>query len=337
MANIEKTSHIPAWQQELQTAFTDVEKLLSFLELDSQNIQLYKQAAKDFPLLVTYSYAKRIQKGNWSDPLLRQVLPHPKELEHHPSYLSDPVGDKQASISPGLIHKYHGRALIIMTSACAIHCRYCFRREFPYSDNTAHRSQLLNIKQYLLKNPEITELILSGGDPLTLSDAKFSAFITALSEQSQIKRIRIHTRLPVVLPSRVTPQLIDTLSAIQQKIIIVIHANHPNEIDDEVSEALSSLKNIGVTLLNQTVLLKGVNDDSSILVELSNRLFEAHTLPYYLHTLDKVSGAMHFDSNISNTLEIYQQIQKKLPGYLVPKLVQEEAGKPYKTILSTNE
>ncbi|PHS72581.1 MAG: EF-P beta-lysylation protein EpmB [Cycloclasticus sp.] len=337
MMDVEKTSLIPTWQQELQSAFIDIDQLLTYLQLKNSDLTLHRTASKGFPLLVTRSYADRIKKSDWNDPLLLQVLPQPDELQQHPSYLNDPVGDAQASVLPGLIHKYHGRALIITTGACAIHCRYCFRREFPYSDNSANRSQLNSINHYLSQHKEVTEVILSGGDPLTLSDSRFRHLIESLSKNHQIERIRIHSRLPIVLPSRITKGLLNTLNASSKKIILVIHANHANELTNEVADVLFALKQIEVTLLNQTVLLKGINDNANTLIQLSLRLFECHTLPYYLHTLDKVSGAMHFDSGITNTYKIYQQVQTQLPGYLVPKLVSEDAGQPFKTILPTND
>jgi len=334
--NIEKTSLIPSWQQELQSAFTNLDELLCFLELNINDQSLHYKAAKTFPLLVTKSYAERIKKSDWKDPLLRQVLPHPDELEKNPVYLSDPVGDNQASVSPGLLHKYYGRVLLVSTGACAIHCRYCFRREFPYSDNSAHRSQIDSIKQYLSSHQDVTEIILSGGDPLTLNDSKLQHLFELFEGQPQIERIRIHTRLPIVLPNRVTKKLLAVLSSTNKKVIMVIHANHANELNDDVSNALLSIKTAGVTLLNQTVLLRGVNDNADTLTELSHRLFDCNTLPYYLHTLDKVVGAIHFDSTMQHTIDIYNQIQQNLPGYLVPKLVCEEAGKPHKTLLPTN-
>jgi len=337
MANIENKSLIPNWQQELQSAFTDIKDLLTFLNLPAKDLAHYYEAANDFPLLVTRSYADRIKKADWNDPLLRQVLPLPDELKKDPAYLSDPVGDGNASISSGLIHKYHGRVLLIATGACAIHCRYCFRREFPYADNSAKPSQFNEINHYLSKKPEVSEVILSGGDPLTLSDAKFSRLLSNLSSNPQIERIRIHTRLPIVLPSRVTTELLTALSSSSKKIIMVIHANHTNELDSTVSDALTLLKEAGVILLNQTVLLKGVNDNADTLIALSHRLFECHTLPYYLHLLDKVRGAMHFDSSISFAQETHAKMQEKLPGYLVPKLVREEAGEAHKTLIQTNE
>lgn len=334
MMSAEKNSITAIWQQELQAAFTNINELLGFLKLDADDLTAQQKAAKDFPLLVTRSYAERIKKSDWSDPLLRQVLPLPEELNVHPAYTSDPVGDNHASVLPGLIHKYHGRVLMVATGACAIHCRYCFRRAFPYANNSANRSQIESIIEYIRNNPDITEVILSGGDPLTLSDARFRDLMTRISNISQIERIRIHTRLPIVLPNRITTTLLETLGAIRQKVIVVVHANHPNELSDQVCNALLALKRNDVTLLNQTVLLKGVNDSEKTLTQLSLRLFDCHTLPYYLHVLDKVSGAMHFDTDINEVYSIYEQLQRKLPGYLLPKLVREVQGKPYKTLLN---
>ena len=333
MTKIEKNSSIPSWQQELRSAYTQPSELLKYLELEVDDIDLYNKASKKFPLLVSHSYAQRIKKGDWNDPLLRQVLPHPDELVSTPAYSNDPVGDGNASVSPGLLHKYHGRALMIATGACAIHCRYCFRREFPYSNNSANRSQFANIKDYLISHPEITEIILSGGDPLTLNDSKLADLIQSLSNIGQIERIRIHTRLPIVLPSRITAELLATLSSSNKQIVMVIHANHANELNDDVSHVLLALKKHGVTLLNQTVLLRGINDNVNSLEQLSLRLFNVHTLPYYLHVLDKVSGAAHFDKALPDIYKLYELLQQRLPGYLVPKLVQEEKGKPYKTLL----
>lgn len=333
MTSAAKNSSIPNWQQELTSAFTNISQLLTYLELQFDDLSPYLKAHACFPLLVTQSYAARIKKSNWDDPLLRQVLPHPDELKPQLGYLSDPVGDSQASISPGLLHKYHGRALLIATGACAIHCRYCFRREFPYSDNSAKRSQLASITHYLSNNPNISEVILSGGDPLSLSDSKFRYLFESLSNLDQIQRIRIHTRLPIVLPNRITQHLLSTLGSSNKKVVMVIHANHANELSHDVKDVLLALKNHHVTLLNQTVLLNGINDDVDSLEQLSLRLFDCHTLPYYLHVLDKVAGAMHFDKPLADTHKIYEKLQRKLPGYLVPKLVREEAGKPYKTIL----
>lgn len=337
MTNIEKTSSIPRWQQDIQSAFTDVDELLDFLGLNVDDVTQYNAAGHKFPLLVTRSYAERIKKSDWSDPLLRQVMPLPDELHKHPAFITDPVGDGNASVMPGLIEKYHGRALIIATGACAIHCRYCFRREFPYSDNSANRSQIESINTHLQQHPDISEVILSGGDPLMLSDEKFRHLFDTLIKNPQIKRLRIHTRLPIVLPNRITTELLETLGSTTKHVIMVIHANHANELTPDVANVLDEIKQAGATLLNQTVLLKGINDTAQSLIQLSHRLFDCATLPYYLHVLDKVSGAAHFDCQFSATLETYKEVQRQLPGYLVPKLVKEEAGMPYKTLLQVNQ
>jgi len=334
MIRLEKTSSPPLWQQELQSAFTNLRDLCQFLELPIDDIAQHNVASDKFPLLVTRSYAERIKKADWFDPLLRQILPSAYELKQPPGFLSDPVGDTQATALPGLIHKYHGRILVIATGACAIHCRYCFRREFPYSDNSVNRSQIDSINTYLQQNTDVSEVILSGGDPLTLGETKFRDLFNSLINNPQVKRLRIHTRLPIVLPSRITTDLLDTFSSTNKHVIIVIHANHANELTTDVADALFALKSAGVTLLNQTVLLNGVNNDPSSLIRLSQRLFDCHTLPYYLHVLDKVAGAAHFDCSLSDIHATYQEVQRQLPGYLVPKLVKEEAGQPYKTLLS---
>jgi len=334
MYSVEEICPDLSWQQELSDAFTRLDDLLDFLSIDIKNLTEHERACKSFPLLVTRSYAERIKKGDISDPLLRQVLPLPAELQQHSNFSNDPVGDSTATVLPGLIHKYHGRALIVTTPACAIHCRYCFRRTFPYADNSAHRSHFEHILSHLKSNPDIEEVILSGGDPLTLSDQRFKEVITKISAIKHIRRIRLHTRLPIVLPSRVTDFLLDTLVKISQPIIIVIHANHPNEITSEVTQALIKLKHPQITLLNQSVLLKGINDQADILVKLSHRLFDAQVLPYYLHLLDRVNGSMHFDLPQHEALTIYQHIQQKLPGYLVPRLAREEEAMPNKTLIN---
>ncbi|PCH83367.1 MAG: EF-P beta-lysylation protein EpmB, partial [Piscirickettsiaceae bacterium] len=249
-------------------------------------------------------------------------------------YTKDPVGDDNATALPGLIHKYHGRVLMIVTGACAIHCRYCFRRSFPYIDNSAHPSQLQKTIEYLQQNKEIDEVILSGGDPLTLNDHRLAKIINAIESINHIKRLRIHTRLPIVLPSRVTDGLIKALTNSRLKLVLVLHINHPNEIIKPVREAINTLKNNRITLLNQSVLLKGVNDDANTLVDLSHQLFDNNIQPYYLHLLDKVEGAMHFDISREDARALYKKVQQKLPGYLVPKLVSEIPGEASKTLIS---
>ena len=322
-----------SWQQELSTAFTRLDTLLGYLELDIKDLSGYQSAQQSFSLLVTKSYASRIKKNDPLDPLLLQVLPTPSELELSPHYLKDPVGDDDATVLPGLIHKYHGRVLLIATPACAIHCRYCFRRSFPYSDNSSNPSQFDAVIKYLEQNTDISEVILSGGDPLTLSDNRLAKLIDQLSAIAHIKRLRIHTRIPSILPSRITTALTSILQSTSLRVVVVLHINHPNEISASVEQAIQKLKSAGISLLNQSVLLKSINDNASTLIELSERLFDNEVQPYYLHLLDKVEGGMHFDLSRTTALKIYTKLQQHLPGYLVPKLVVEEPGKASKTLI----
>lgn len=322
------------WQQALADGFQDLAQLCEYLQLDPSS-ECYPDALKNrFPLRVPRSFAACMEKGNPHDPLLRQVLPDPAELRDFPGYTTDPVGDLQAHAAPGVIHKYHGRALLISTGACAVHCRYCFRRNFPYADVQLSKSQLSNTLDYVRAHPDIQEIILSGGDPLLLNDARLSELLTALQGISHVQRIRIHSRIPVVLPERITPELIALLRAPRQRIVMVLHANHAKELSADVAQACQALGDAGITLLNQTVLLKQVNDSPSVLRELSERLFELRVMPYYLHVLDKASGTGHFEVSKADAVAIYHQLQSQLPGYLVPKLVTEQAGAAYKLPVS---
>jgi EF-P beta-lysylation protein EpmB len=334
MEAVEKNSPHKSWQHEMGEAFTKLDELLSFLRLDINDLSNYNKAHQTFPLLVSRSYAERMTKSDPNDSLLRQVLPSPAELITHPDYTRDPVGDQQASVIPGLIHKYHGRILIVTTGACAIHCRYCFRRAFPYSDNSANPSQTESIMRYLRDNTDIQEVIFSGGDPLMMNDQRLANYFKQLTEIKHIKRIRIHSRLPIVLPSRITDDLLSLFDSLPQQLILVVHTNHAQELSSDVEHALSKLRQVIPHLFNQTVLLKGVNDNANTLIKLSHRLFDQHVIPYYLHTLDKIEGAQHFDIPLEEAFELYKKLQSALPGYLVPKLVKEEAGKPHKTQLT---
>lgn len=276
-----------------------------------------------FPLRVPEEYLERVDKDNPNDPLLRQVLPLSEEYQAVEGFVSDPLEEQQASPIPGLLHKYHGRVLLIVTGACVIHCRYCFRRNFPYKEHHLNWTAVLG---YLAAHTEVEEVILSGGDPLTLKDEKLSLSVKAIADIHHIKRLRIHTRIPVVTPSRVTDDMLHWLTSTRLKTVMVIHSNHANELDKSVESALLILKAAGICLLNQSVLLKGVNDSSEVLINLSQRLFECGVMPYYLHLLDKVEGASHFEVSEEIALSLMQELQAKLPGYLVPKLVRERAG-----------
>jgi EF-P beta-lysylation protein EpmB len=322
------------WQADLAAAITSPRELVAELGLDPELIPAATAAASSFRLRVPRSYVSRMTRGNPHDPLLRQVLPIEAELQDAADYTADPLGERAALRAPGLLQKYHGRALIITTSACAVHCRYCFRREFPYAEQTTESARWSEALNEIAGDETIEEVILSGGDPLSLSDARLASLTDALQRIPHVRRLRIHTRQPVVLPSRVDAGLTQWLSQLRLPVVFVLHANHPNEINDEVRDVCAQLRDSGVTLLNQTVLLRGVNDDADVLAELSRRLFEAGVLPYYLHVLDRVRGAAHFDVPEERARLIAGQLAAWLPGYLVPRLAREIYGAPAKITLS---
>lgn len=271
-------------------------------------------------------YLARIRPGDAADPLLRQVLPLGAELRPAAGYGTDPLAEAAAQVAPGVLHKYPGRALLITTAACAVHCRYCFRRHFPYADAHVGGSHLGAALEALRADPSIREVILSGGDPLALSDARLGALGRALAEIPHLRTLRVHTRLPVVLPQRVDEALLTWLRSSALRTVMVIHANHAREIDDGVLAALARLRAAGATLLNQAVLLRGVNDTAPAQADLSERLFEAGVLPYYLHLPDRVAGTAHFAVGERRARAIVAQVRARLPGYLVPRLVREVPG-----------
>lgn len=320
------------WKDQLRNLVTDTDTLLDILEIDDNKIRATaKQATKLFPLKATHSYINSISKANINDPLLRQILPLGNELDSTPGYTNDPTGDQIATQSPGLLHKYAGRVLIILTSACAIHCRYCFRREYPYADSSAQRKEWQHIQQYLKQDSSIEEVILSGGDPLMLDNKKLADLLNMISDVPHIKRIRIHSRLPIVLPERITPELCRLLAQQACKIILVVHSNHPNELSKKVEQAINMLTALPITIFNQAVLLAGVNDQLATLKALSEDLFSLGIIPYYLHVLDKVKGAAHFAIPESEIDHLYKGLLTNLPGYLVPKLVMDLPEKDSKT------
>ena len=320
----------PRWQRELARAISDPAELLRELELDPALLPAARLAAARFPLRAPRGFVARMRKGDPHDPLLRQVLPLAAELAPAPGFVTDPVGDGAAQAAPGVLHKYHGRALLIVTGACAVHCRYCFRREFPYAEAHAGVGQWRSALAYLAGDASIREVILSGGDPLSLSDQRLGLLLAELDRVPHLKRLRIHSRQPIVLPERVNDGLLDLFARTRLQSVLVVHANHPREIDDTVRAALARLANAGVTLLNQSVLLRGVNDAAATLAELSEVLFAGRVLPYYLHLLDRVCGAAHFEVNESEASAIMEQLRQRLPGYLVPRLVREQPGQPAK-------
>lgn len=319
---------VPAWQRELAGAVRDPAELLRLLGLEGE------VAVTPFKLLVPHSYIARMRKGDWHDPLLRQVLPVDAELQAVEGFNHDPVGDQFAQVAAGVLHKYHGRVLLVTTGACAVHCRYCFRRHFPYSDFNPVKAEWETALSYLRKHTDVREVILSGGDPLTLSDERLTVFFRQLATIPHVTRVRFHTRLPVVLPARVDAAFLALLARIPQQKVIVIHANHAQELAAaDVRAALAALKQAGVTLLNQAVLLRGVNDSVAAQVALSESLFAHGVLPYYLHVLDKVAGAAHFDVPEAEAVALLAQVRERLPGFLVPKLVREIAGEAAKVPL----
>ncbi|HTW37374.1 MAG TPA: EF-P beta-lysylation protein EpmB [Steroidobacteraceae bacterium] len=324
---------VPLWQREMAAAVSSPRELIEALGIDPRLAATARAAAQSFRMLVPWSYVARMRRGDPADPLLRQVLPIEQELAAQPGFLPDPLEERGAMRAPGLLQKYRGRALLITTSACAVHCRYCFRREFPYSaqvDAPRWSEALASIAQ----DESIEEVILSGGDPLSLSDARLRALTRALAAVAHVRRLRVHTRLPVVLPSRVDRGLTSWLGGLKWRPVIVLHANHPNEIDVAVHAACARLRAAGATLLNQSVLLRGVNDDAAALAALSARLFDAGVLPYYLHVLDRVRGAAHFAVPERQARRIAGELAARLPGYLVPRLVRERAGAAAKVPLS---
>jgi len=320
------------WQTALARAFRDPAELLDYLELPQSLLDGAIAAGRSFSLRAPRGYCQRIEKGNPDDPLLRQILPLQAELVTDKQFNLDPVGDLAAQEAPGLLHKYHGRVLIITTAVCAIHCRYCFRRHFPYQENRPQQNwqQTAN---YIQQNSDIHEVILSGGDPLSLTESKLKNLTDQLLHIPHIKTLRLHTRQPIVLPERINTELLKWLDTLPWKIVMVVHCNHANEIDTSVAAALLQLKQHNITLLNQAVLLAGVNDDSKTLIQLSETLFQHHVLPYYLHKLDKVQGATHFNISDKKARDLIQQMRKYLPGYLVPKFVEEIAGEQSKTLI----
>lgn len=319
------------WQRLLADAITDPAELLTLLQLDPALLPAAQRAADRFPLRVPRGFVARMRVRDAADPLLRQVLPLDDELTEAPGYSVDPVGDMASRAAPGLLHKYHGRALLVATGACGVHCRYCFRRHFPYADESVTRSQWQATLDYLRSDTSIVEVILSGGDPLSLTDARLHAIGCDLESIPHIRRLRIHTRQPVVLPERVDAGFCAWLTQLRLPKVVVLHVNHANEIDESVRMACAKLTACGATLLNQSVLLKGVNDSVQALAALSESLFAAGALPYYVHLLDRVRGASHFDVNASDACAILRELSTQLPGYLVPKLVREIAGERAKT------
>ncbi len=320
------------WLKQLANGISDPQKLLEQLEIDPEPWQNGFDARKLFAQRVPQSFVERMQKGNPFDPLLRQVLPLSAEFEVHSGYSNDPLQEQNNDI-PGLLHKYRNRALMIVKGGCAINCRYCFRRHFPYQENKGNKTTWQQSLDYLAQHDELNEVILSGGDPLMAKDDELRWLVDHIADIPHIKRLRIHSRLPVVIPARVTDELVSLLAGTRLQVILVTHINHAQEINQELSDALSKLKRVGVTLLNQGVMLKGVNDSVDAQVQLSEALFDSGVLPYYIHVLDKVQGAAHFFISDQQAKAIMAGVIERVSGYLVPKLTREIGGRSSKTPL----
>lgn len=320
----------PAWRQALRTAVRDPLELCRRLQLPANCEPAAVRASRHFPVLAPSSYLARMEPGNPRDPLLRQVLPLDDELTAAAGFTADPVGDLAAQRGAGLLHKYLGRALMITTSLCAVHCRYCFRREYPYGRSPPTTARWSAAVDEIARDASLEEVILSGGDPLTLGDSPLADLVEMLARIPHLRRLRVHTRLPIMIPDRVTDELIAWLRGTRLTPVVVVHANHPRELDAEVAVSLGKLVEAGIPLLNQAVLLRGVNDDLGTLIELSQRLLDCRVMPYYLHQLDRVAGAAHFETPVEVGRRLIEEMTARLPGYAVPKYVREVPGAPAK-------
>ncbi len=327
------------WQQELAESIRSPELLAEILRLPPERRAAVCDAHKSFPVRVPRAWIGRMEKGDSKDPLIRQVLPDADELLDVEGFSDDPLSEGGSMPYRGILHKYHGRALLIASPSCAIHCRYCFRRHFPYQEAMPAAHHWHEVFHYLENSTDISEVILSGGDPLTLANEKLFQIMRRLVKIPHIRRLRLHTRIPIVLPSRIDQEFIDYLGQLQQevKVVTVLHVNHEDELTVPVRDTIFQMRGTGTILLNQAVLLQGVNDSVDALAGLGEALFDAGVLPYYLHLLDRVRGASHFEVSKERAVELMVSLNKKLPGYLVPKLVQERAGEPCKTVIDLNQ
>ena len=324
------------WLTILKNAISDPKLLLKALNLPEDDFEQSIAARKLFSLRVPQPFIDKIEKGNPQDPLFLQVMCSDLEFVQAEGFSKDPLEEQEdKNVVPNILHKYHNRLLFMVKGGCAVNCRYCFRRHFPYEDNKGTKQNWQKALQYIVERPEIEEVIFSGGDPLMAKDHELEWLIKHLENIPHLKRLRIHSRLPVVIPQRITDAFCRLLSQTRLQKILVTHVNHANEIDADFAHAMAKLKDCGVVLLNQSVLLKNVNDDALILKTLSDRLFSVGILPYYLHLLDKVEGATHFYLNDAQALKIYKELQRISSGYLVPKLAREIGGEPNKTLYSS--
>lgn len=334
LAAVIHTDAAQDWQTLLSDLISDPAELLRLLELDARQCPYSLDALRQFPLKAPRPYVARIQKGNWHDPLLKQIWPAPDEDSENDDFVADPLQERDFNPLPGLLHKYQGRVLLTAAPHCAIHCRYCFRRHFDYRANSPSRSQWEAAFEYIAGDDSIEEVILSGGDPLALSDRQFGWLLERLADIPQLTTVRIHTRLPIVIPERITRELLHCLRDTRLQVVMVVHCNHSQELDSAVGHALRTLADYGVTMLNQSVILADVNDRSATLIELSKSLFRHGVLPYYLHMPDRVAGTEHFDVSERHAKALIKDLHAALPGYLVPRLVREIPGERGKTRLA---
>ncbi len=322
-----------SWQEALKDAVRDPEELCRLVGLPRYAAGA-RRAARQFSVFAPRGYIARMRPEDPHDPLLRQVLPLEEELVNPPGFITDPVGDLAATVTPGLLHKYHSRILMVTTGACAVHCRYCFRRHFPYAEGPRSPQAWAPALDSIAADDSLREVILSGGDPLTIVDGQLAELANRLAEIDHLQRLRIHTRLPILIPERVNDELTGWLRGTRLTAIVVVHANHAQELDAQVAEALAKLADAGIVLLNQAVLLRGVNDSIEALAELSERLVDLRVMPYYLHQLDRVAGAAHFEVPVGRGQQFVEQLRDRLPGYAVPRFVREVAGEGHKLPLS---
>jgi len=319
-----------SWQKDLSQVITDPKKLLSLLDIEPLEYLQHFKAKQLFPVRVPLPFIKRMKKGDFNDPLLKQVMPLSSEFVVSEGFMTDPL-EEHDTVAEGLLHKYKNRVLMIVRAGCAVNCRYCFRRHFPYQDNSPNKQRWQQALTYINNHEEISEVIFSGGDPLMAKDDYLAWLVKQIEAIPHVKRLRIHTRLPVVIPNRITKELVNLLSQTRLKATMVFHINHTNEIDDDFAKALEPLREARIPLFNQSVLLNGVNDDSDILIELSEKMFDIGITPYYLHLFDPVQGAAHFDVSEKKAITIVNEMLANLPGFLMPKLVREIAGQTNKT------
>lgn len=327
------TTRNASWGQVLKEAVRDPAELCELLDLPAEFAGQATAAAAVFPLVVPRGFVARMRAGDPHDPLLRQVLALDEELRPVTGFGFDPVAEQAAELAPGVLQKYAGRALMVVTGTCAVHCRYCFRHHFPYETAPARSGQWDEVLDAIRADSTIHEVLLSGGDPLSLVDATLAELVERLADIPHLRRLRVHTRLPIVIPERVTDELIEWLTCTRLTPIVIVHANHANEIDRHVAGALSGLVDAGIPVLNQAVLLRGVNDSVDALAKLCERLVDLRVMPYYLHQLDRVAGAAHFEVSIERGREIMRELHSRLPGYAVPRYVQEQPGATGKVAL----